>query len=374
MGIFNFFGKKETVIRDFYSDAGNFSMEEISKWMKEVQDNPDLIPPLLNDEYTSSLIERLGNESDITIVQDSIDNGIRNIALSIERNGQDAVSIQYALYNPHVVYFTTGWYPIAMDSLTFNKFASQLITLYPFLQLGADGNFQSQELDRVGRIPLDVFAIRTLIPLLGGSQDYDNLVNIARCLPVYGYDLKDGFYTNRLHPYPNRQGINTQLAKILKIIDGSKASNEVPTMDALWGNTNVLSIIPLKISNKLVNSITPQWINKDMFGGDYEGIYGITCNKNLKNLWTIFTTIRYEAKTDEEVNSVISFLSEFNFPFSTFNDKFPGLHQAIILDRDENFVYVSHSFVGCIPNEVHAKVIAWQIAKFFTININSNIN
>ena len=103
MGLFNFWGKKETVIRDFYSDAGNFSMEEISKWMNEVQDNQDLIPPLLNDDYISSLIDRLGNESDITIIQDSTKDGIRTVALSIERDGPDAVNIQYALYNPKYI-------------------------------------------------------------------------------------------------------------------------------------------------------------------------------------------------------------------------------------------------------------------------------
>ena len=368
MVIFNFFGKKETVIRDFHSDAGDFSMEEISKWMKEVQDNPDLIPPLLNDDYTSSLIERLGNESDITIVNDTTQDGIRSIALSIERNSADAVNIQYALYNPNVIYLTTGCYPFAGDSLNFNFYALHLISGFPFIQLGANDTYMYQEIPGFGKDYEDVYAVRTILPLLGGENDYKNLVETARCLPIYGYDLKDGFHSGNLQPYANNKGINVQLAKLQNIFTSTKASNEIPAIAAFWGDVNMPSLRPIKVSNEYVAKINPVWKNAEVFGGvESELDIAISCVKRFKNIWSISTTTRYNKNSEEDKINLINFLGEFNFPFNSLNENSLGLYQAYPVYEDENSMEVYHSMVGCIPNEVNAKVVAWQIARFLSI-------
>lgn len=367
MGLFDLFSRKKPQILSFESDAESYSFEEIFNWMKKVEGDPSLFPPVQDDSYIAEIIYRLGNEKGIQILQEGVDKekAIRNIAFAIDRNGsQDMVSIQYALYDPYVVYVTTGIFPFAGDSLTFNNYSQSIIREFPCLQIGADDTFYYNEFPGMGRAYQDAYAARTIVPLLGSNNDYKNVLEILKCMPIYGYDLRDGYHSNNIQPYANSEGINIQLAKIINILTSKLMPNEISSVNAIWGNNENIGD-SISCSNKYVKSMTPHWFNNgNDYGGEVEILDShiiISCPSNYKNLWSVFSINKYKKGSDDQIQGLIHYLGKFNFPL---NKSFLGILQAFPIDMDEDSITCIHSMTAVIPNRVNAKVFAWQLAKF----------
>lgn len=151
MGIFDFLKKKPVEIRPFSTNVSEFSEDELNKWMEEVRNNPDLLPPSKPDNYISGLINRILDEKIINLLDDKVQNGVRRVIVSIERGeSPDVEGIEYALYQPDVAYVTTGAFPFAGEAWMYNQYCMNLEESFPFLQMGA--KTVPQELNIDGKI------------------------------------------------------------------------------------------------------------------------------------------------------------------------------------------------------------------------------
>ena len=185
-------------------------------------------------------------------------------------------------------------------------------------------------------------------------------------MPIYGYDLRDGYHSNNTQPYANKEGINIQLAKIVNLLTSKLMQNEISSVNAIWGNNYNSTNTSISCSNKFIKNITPDWFNNgNDFGGEVEIPDGhniiITCPSNYKNLWSVFAINKYKYDSDDQIQGLIQFLGKFNFPL---NKSFLGILQAFPMDMDEESVTCVHSMTAAIPNRVNAKVFAWQLSKF----------
>ena len=137
MSLFDFF-KKDGIgcIRPFYSDAGDFCIDQIRELMNLSAEDTRFLPPARSDEYVRKLIDRISNENGISIEFDECKHGVRVVMLSIERNGSDYVYLSYQMFNPNVVCVVTAPYPFAGDKLTFLEYSNRFQYLsYDFNRL-----------------------------------------------------------------------------------------------------------------------------------------------------------------------------------------------------------------------------------------------
>lgn len=240
MKIFNLFNKKKIEsIRPFSSDADQYCTQEIWEWMNRCAKDPDVIPSARSDEYTRSIIDRMSNESDIEIQSEVTENGVRVLELSIKRKGFDYVSIAYQLFNPNVIYITTAPYGFAGDRLSFLAYCNRFQSHFPMISIGCKDFEKHLKLPDggIGTFIDSMYAVLTLVPLLGCSLDYENLLTAVRCLPIYGYDLRDGYHSNEPQPYASpKSQINIQLEKLVKIHEFKLIKDLYPASIALFGD------------------------------------------------------------------------------------------------------------------------------------------
>lgn len=394
MGIFDLFKKKETgPIRPFSSDADKFSTEQIWDWMNRCTNDPDLIPPTRSDEYTKSIIDRMSNESDIEILSDDSKNGVRVLQLSIQRNESDYVSIAYQLFNPNVVYITTAPYGFAGNTLSFLAYCNRFQSLFPMITIGCKDYVQ--KLGDIGQVKNPMYSLRTCVPLLGNEQDYNNLITAVRCLPIYGYDLRDGYHSNNPQPYASlKSGINIQLEKLVKIHEFKSTKDLYPAKIALYGHSpfsKKTTDIPANLSNPYLQylnyCINPEQLSNkpevneiqffhteivkdvDCYRMERSGETQILCYTNYPGLYTIEYNQFVKINDNETYSEILGYVSEFGFPTISNNPHELGLFKMSIIpygDDSETF-QIKRSITQCIPNEINALVLAMQIVDFFDI-------
>lgn len=371
MGLFDKYKKKKSdPVRDYTSDASSFSTKEISKWMREVENNPNIIPDLKDDTYIRSLLDRIKLENEVSVLGEQTIDGVREIAFAINRSaeGPDNVTLSYALYNPYVAFITTGIFPFAGDSANFENYSLQITGNYPFLQIGAD--YAYRELPNIGKLRQDAYGVRTMIPLLENDSDYENLFSSLKCLPIYGYDLRDGFHSDDSEPYADaKYGINIQLLKVYKILSAPLSSDEISAEDALWGENSEDKMQSASYSNEYLASFTQKAIgsNNNVARYNDDRFLFISCPKDYKNLWEISAIARMKVDSEESTITLLEKLGKFCFPYN-YNPM--GLYQAQVLSLENGIALVEFKMINCIPNKIDAKVIAWQISQFKALSQN----
>ena len=103
----------------------------------------------------------------------------------------------------------------------------------------------------------------------------------------------------------------------------------------------------------------------ERFMGDNPvGISFITID-SCPTLWMAFSTKFYKVETQETIKDILTFLGEFSFP-SFKEPDIPGIMflKSWISVKEDDVVGVNYGMVGCCPNEIDIKVMAWQIARF----------
>lgn len=393
--MFNFFKKKQEPIREFISDAGQFNVEQIWDWMKQSYDGSDAIPPRQDDSYVCSLIERMSEESDIEIQKDSCDNGVRVLQLAITRNGKDYVSISYQLFNTNVVYITTGPYGFAGDGKSFMLYCNSFQKAFPMISIGVISDERQINLPdgNVGIIKDEMYIVRTLIPLLGNERDYVNLLTAVRCLPIYGYDLRDGYHSNIAQPYASRKsGINIQLEEIVKIHEFNKIKGLFPCTVQLNGRAPFVKYTtaePAAISNPCLqyynfcvngtNKFIPNSSNRiEYFRMDLDeasgsmkrsGITQLVCYNNYPTLYTIEANELILIENEQKFNDLIEYLAQISASSISLNPREYALYKATLEpygDKDNAYL-LTVSMTQSLPNQVDAKTIAFHMAAFLKL-------
>lgn len=364
MGLFDLFRKKNN-IRSFKTNISDFSEAEIKEWMDDVRNNVQLLPPMQSDKYVSSLIDRILDNKGVTRLEDEIWGGVRRVILSIERgNAPDIVAIEYALYQPDVAYVTTAMYPFAGESYMYNHYCMFLESDFPFLQMGARPF--ARELSGIGMYQEDSFAIRTIVPLVGAEDDYKHLWGATKCLPIYGYDTRDGFPTMNMQPYAGRTGLNIQLEKLMDIYKSRSVTGALSTGVLLFGPTDAISTEVGEPACAKLDILREATTNGDerFMGDNPVGISFITIDC-YPTLWMAFSTKFYKLETQETIKDILTSLGEFSFP-SFKEPDIPGIMflKSWICVKEDDVVGVNYGMVGCCPNEMDIKVMAWQIARF----------
>lgn len=389
MGIFDFFKKKADPIRPFSSDADKFSTQDIWEWMNKCAANPDLTPSAKSDEYTKSVIDRMSNESDIEILSDDSKNGVRVLQLSIKRKCFDYVSIAYQLFNPNVIWITTSPYGFAGDTLTFLDYCNCIQSRFPMITIGCK-NFV-REIDNIGQISNPMYALRTCVPLLGNELDYDNLLTAVRCLPIYGYDLRDGYHSNNPQPYASQKsGINIQLEKLVKIHEFKSTKDLYPAKIALYGHapfTKVSTDVPARMSNpylQYLNSCSnPEQLFLKSESNQIQFFHleinyqtnrmeraretQMVCYTDYPGLYTIESNQFVKFNDNETYSEILDYVSESAFPEISNNPHELGLYKMFIIpcEDDNDTFLIKCTVTQCIPNEINAHVLAMQIVDFF---------
>ena len=357
--------RKKNNIRSFKTNISDFSEAEIKEWMDDVRNNAQLLPPMKSDKYVSSLIDRILDNKGVTRLEDEICGGVRRVILSIERgNAPDIVAIEYALYQPDVAYVTTAMYPFAGESYMYNQYCMFLESDFPFLQMGARPF--ARELPGIGMYQEDSFAIRTIVPLVGAEDDYKHLWGATKCLPIYGYDTRDGFPTMNMQPYAGRTGLNIQLEKLMDIYKSRSVTGALSTEVLLFGPTDAISTEVGEPACAKLDILREAATNGDerFMGDNPVGISFITID-SCPTLWMAFSTKFYKVETQETIKDILTFLGEFSFP-SFKEPDIPGIMflKSWISVKEDDVVGVNYGMVGCCPNEIDIKVMAWQIARF----------
>lgn len=400
MALFNLFKKKKSEqaeeppmhMREFVSDAGKFTAEEISEFILKVLENPEILPPAKSDEYTAQLIQQLVNEPDIELRNDTTTGNIRTISLEVMRdNGPDYVALSYGLWDPNVVYVTTSPYAYAEPGLganaseasagvfvvrevnkktcgaQFNNYSNQLMKNFPIIQVGAK-DYPMEETDK-GTIYGAVYAVRTFVPMLERDDDYANLLTATRSLPIYGYDLRDGFHSGDPQPYAGRDGLNIQLSQMLSMHELPNNRMCVPAVTALFGvaEQGKRGIeFPAVVTNAYLQEAAKELrYNESLFYANVDDVQ-IACHELLPNIWVIKSTANISIDSDKKVLNLFELMGSFNYP----DDRYAplGLYQMYINHIKDDVANVSFCEVCCVPNEVNAKAIGWQIAQLVTFN------
>ncbi len=364
MGLFNFF-KKNIEIRPFWTNISDFSEEEITEWMGKVRSNQELLPPSKSDEYVSSLINRLADVKGITIQRDDVRGGVRRILFGIDRgDSPDMAGIEYAQYQPDVVYVTTAMYPFAGMSYMYKQYCMNLESSFPFLQMGA--RTFTQEIPGIGEIEREAFALRTMVPLLGAEDDYKHLLNALKCLPIYGYDTRDGYPHMYLQPYSGKTGLNIQLEKLVSIYKSKSVSSVIPTNDLIFGASKDKVSEFIMPAYETIETIKKSMTDEDenFMGDNPAGISFIT-SPLYPSLWIALTMKIYTVSSDDDIENLLSYIGKFSYP-SLEGSNFPGIIflQSWFAGREDDKIGVIYGTVGCCPNEMDIKVMSWQIARF----------
>lgn len=392
--MFNLFRKKNSgPIREFHSDADKFTTEDIWKWMEECYSSDGTIPPLRDDSYTKSLIDKMSEEGDIEILDDTQKNGVRTIMLGISRNGTDYVSIAYQLFNPNVVYITTSPYGFAGGGKSFMLYSNSFQKEFPMISIGVlthDRQIKFPD-GEIGIMKDEMYTVRTLIPLLGNEQDYTNLLTATRCLPIYGYDLRDGYHSNAAQPYASRKtGINIQLEKIVKIHEFKKTKGLYPGSVQLYGGAPFVEYTtdePASISNPCLqyynfcangtnkfignssNRIEYFRIAKDDASGSMKrsGITQLVCYNNYPTLYTIEANELITIAEEQKLDDLIEYMAKISASSINSNPQEYALYKATLEPHgdDNNVFLLTVSMTQSLPNQVDAKTIAFHIAAFF---------
>lgn len=388
MGLFDIFKVKEHS-RPFASDADEFSTEEIWEAMNDFYDDEDKFPPAKSDEDVKSLISMMINQEDITLISEDFENNVHIYQLSIARNNAfDYVSVAYTIFNPNVVYITTSPFGFAGDRDSFIAYCNAFQNGFPMISIGCINVEREVKLPEgeTGYYTDSFYAVRTCVPLLGIVQDIRNLLIATRSLPMYGYDLRDGFHSNNPQPYRSKEsGINIQLEKLVNIHQFRYVKDYYPAQVALYGGA---PFVKMSTDNPAINSnpyiefvyftFAPQitgdkYINfhLDANAGTITGVEGpsnLVCYSKYPGLYTIEYVRNLKLDSDDDVSVLFDELERFNFPGSvSSNPRDYALFKAILLqDRDDNLCCtIRYSMTQCIPNEIDAKLLAMQIAEFF---------
>lgn len=393
--MFNFFRKKLSPIRAFSSDAGKFSVEQIWEFMKRNYEGSDATPQLQDDSYTCSLIDQMSEETDIEILDDSCENGVRCLQLAVDRGDKDYISIAYQLFNPNVVYITTCPYGFAGDGKSFMLYCNSFQKAFPMISIGVLANERKIKLPdgEVGIMKDEMYTVRTLIPLLGNEHDYTNLLTAIRCLPIYGYDLRDGYHSNVAQPYASRKtGINIQLEKIVNIHKFRKTKGLYPCTVQLNGGAPFVEYTtdePASISNPVLlyynycmngtNKFIPNSsdrieyfrIDPDKVSGSMKrsGITQLVCYSNFPTLYTIEANELISIEDEQKLNGLIEYMAKISASSINLNPREYALYKATLQPHgdDDNVYLLTVSMTQALPNKVDANTIAFHMASFLEL-------
>lgn len=396
MALFNLFKKKkyEEPIREFTSDANSFSLEEIKRWMQDVVNNPSIMPPVRSDEYIKELIIRLQTEPDISILDDITEGDFRTLNFTIARNGTDYVSLSYLLSDPNVMYITTMPYPFAGDATSFMVYCNCFQHSFPMVSIGVKDIIHEIEIEgKLCEIPEPMYTVRTILPLLGNENDYDYLCTALRCLPIYGYDLRDGYHSNDYQPYKSKQGVNIQLEKLINIHRFKDVEGLYPAEISLYGhgpfmkisteapayNSNpILQYLNMCYNPRVMFSSVSNGEDKIIFHNDknndewdikQDGIIKLYCYPAYPTLYTLVHFQTFDTdKADIDIDGLLKLTGEFNFapPSSNVCDQL--LYKCVLAGKvgTGNLYNLQRSVTCSIPNIVDAKNIAYQMAAFLS--------
>lgn len=355
--MFNIFRKTQPS-RVFTSDADDFSTSQIDEWMKTIINNPNCYPDSQDDEYVSGLIMKLGKERFINIDSDSKDSTKRIIELSVkEDGGPDYSTLSYALFNPNVLYITTSPYAYAGSAWGFNEYCNSLMSWFPYIQIGAKDIHSQYKSGMVIDTPM--FAIRIMVPLMGTSKDYEMLKNAIRSIGRWGYMLKDGFHTqSRVSPFYALSDMQEQ-----------NVQDSVTAAEALFGKgpwTEETISAPACISNSVLKE--GEKTNNDgavvfhYTGNTLPYPFYISAFKGVKYTWQQYYEWPVEI-TEENEESFWNMVGKYNWPIEGTENRPLGLYRAYTYNNGEKQI-LKIALASCIPNELLAKVVAWQIAQF----------
>lgn len=383
MSLFDFF-KKGGIgnIRPFYSDAGDFSIEQIGGWMDLSAEDTRFLPPARSDEYVRELIDRISNENGISIELDECKHDVRVVMLSIERNGSDYVYLSYQMFNPNVVCVTTAPYPFAGDKLTFLEYSNRFQHLFPMIAIGCS-NYEDS-------LNSPMFSVRTCVPLLGYKKDFDNLVTATRSLPIYAYDLRDGYHSNNTQPYASRKtGYNIQLDKLINIYKLKSSKDLYPAFIALYGHASFTSVsidVPASLSNPYLQHLNYRSGPDKMYGGsvsdeilffhteinrntnclERSDFTQLVCYTDYPGLYTLEDNQFVKFDDNKTYCDLLEIASSFGLPVIPDNAHELGLFKMSIIPyktNDDTYL-IKRAVTNCIPNEVNALALAKQIVDF----------
>lgn len=390
--MFNLFKKKSNPIREFSSDADRFSTNEIWEWMEKCYSSDEIIPPLRDDSYVKSMIERMSEESDIEILNDSEGNGVRTIQLAITRNGKDYVSVAYQQFNPYVVYITTSPFGFAGDGKSFMAYCNEFQKAFPMITIG----IVNQEIPiklpdgSAGSLKNEMYTVRTLIPLLGNKQDYENLLTATRCLPIYGYDLRDGYHEGNFQPYRTvKSGINVQLEKLVKIHSFPGVKDLCPCSEAFYGSSpnsehtidhpafnsnpyfqyfNYCCIDAHKNHSHTLNFMAYVRTEKDKDTDTLKRAsdHQLVCYPNFPSLFSLEVHQIIQIEDKEELNGLFELIGNLSASHTDHNPDQYALYQAGLspYSEDGKSHLLTLRMTQCLPNEVNSECLAYQIEKF----------
>ena len=379
--------ERKEPIRSFESDADKFSTEQIWEYMEGLTSSSVPLPPVKPCGYVEKLILQLSNEKDIEITEDETKNNVRVIQLAISHNGmQDYVVISYMQFNPNVIYITTNPYFFAGDKNSFIAYSRQITNQYPMISIGC----RDYEPEETGFLTQPGYTVRTCIPLLEYCIDFENLLTVCKVLPIYGYDLRDGYHQGNIQPYASeRTGINLQLEKIIKIHLFNSAKDLYPAEVGLYGEepfNNLSTENGAVISNPFLQYLNfanspKSWILEDNgtetthFRMEVEyssnsmkriGNSELITYTNYPSLYTVKITSLVN-RHDVNLEDLFDYMSGLTSNEIAFDAQEYMLFDSIILTNEnyKDFYLLKLSTTQCIPNEINAKVIAMQITNFF---------
>lgn len=390
--------KKPEPIREFTSDADKFDTQQIWNYMNAISTPSEVLPKSKSCEYIKNLIDRLGSENDIKICRDETKNSVRVIQLAISRNGNwDYVAISYQQFNPNVVYITTNPYFFAGDRDSFVQYSNQITIhhgqqirlAFPLISIGC----REYSAEETGNVPRPGYTLRTSIPLLGNNQDYPNILDAVKSLPIYGYDLRDGYHKDIVQPYASKKNnINIQLEKLIKIHEFKSVKNLYPAEIGLYCGAPFNKLSTEKgavISNPFLQYLNfanssrrfilnddgvENWHfhlepdNSDHTMKKVDNIELVTYT-NFSTLYSIKSTYVLK-KSEVDLDELLDHISSLN-NHQVSNDPHEYMLFNAYVDIDDD-ITICLSSTQCIPNEIDAEVIAMQIADFF-IKIGQSI-
>lgn len=387
--MFKFFKKKEP-IRAFESNADKFNTEQIWEFMKNQTATCDFLPANKSCEYIEYLISRLRDENDIKICEDNTKNDVRVIQLAISRNEMlDYVAISYQLFNPNVVYITTNPYFFAGDRNSFILYsnritihhAQQISLPFPMISIGCR-NYGPEE---TGLVSQPGYTVRTCIPLLGNNQDYTNILTGVKALPIYGYDLRDGYHNEIEQPYASKTSrINIQLEKLFKIHEfnsirdlynaetglyGGEPFNRLSTDKGAAVSNPYLQYLNFTYSSKRIilmddgNESLHIHMEPNQFGQlKQTGNTELITYSTFPTLYSVLSTYKLN-KEEINLEKLWNYIEGINSHEISHNPHEYMLFNAYV-DLDD-IVTLQLSMTQCIPNEIDAQVIAMQIVDYF---------
>lgn len=379
MSLFNLFKKdKIGTIPPFESNLEKFSKEKIADFIAISRNEPNIIPPVLPDDYVISLINQLSLKDDIQVLSQTEKDAVKIINLSINRiQDPDYVSISYAKYNPALVFITTAPYPFVGDAISFNKYCNVINLAYPFIQIGAiDEQVDVSNIvakfgggDNQYTMRQSVFAVRTVLPILGINADLYHLETCVRSLPIYGYDLKDGYHTNDTEPYPDsKTGISNQLFKICRIHNELGKKFTVPSMVAINGAMPMVYGVFEDCVREKVDILNFDLIQQtaDSFILSNEGS-SVTASFSAPylDMWSIDVYHNVSIENDKDVDNLCLNNGIFSYPDS-LNNGTQTLKKASVVGMSDNSATVKTSYIFCMPNKMDIQLLSWQLGRIMS--------